>query len=133
MVIFEGTISHRVFGDQVDQEHMKSYKDIVVGLGKICAGAMFVYFFLKILIFVHGRHWSLLNTPMGYWYLTEVLGLVLLPCFLFLQGVRNGNLAVIRVAAVLTMAGIIINRLNISVIAFKWYARSDYFPALERS
>jgi Ni/Fe-hydrogenase subunit HybB-like protein len=129
MVIFEGTISHRVFGDQIDHEHHRSYNDIVIGLGRICAGAMFVYFFLKVLIFIHGKHWLILNTPMGYWYLTEVIGLVLIPCFMFLQAVRNRNLTVIRWASVLTMLGIIINRLNISVIAFKWYAPVHYYPA----
>jgi len=129
MVIFEGTISHRVFGDQLDEEHLRSYDNIVIGLGRICAGAMFVYFFLKVLIFIHGKHWLILNTPMGYWYLTEVIGLVLIPCFMFLQAVRNRNLMLIRWAAVLTMLGIIINRLNISVIAFKWYAPVHYYPA----
>ena len=129
MVIFEGSISHRVFGDQLDEEHLRSYDNIVIGLGRICAGAMFVYFFLKVLIFIHGKHWLILNTPMGYWYLTEVIGLVLIPCFMFLQAVRNRNLMLIRWAAVLTMLGIIINRLNISVIAFKWYAPVHYYPA----
>jgi len=129
MVIFEGTISHKVFGEQLDEHHKRSYNDIVIGLGKVCAGAMFVYFFLKVLIFIHGQHWSLLNTKMGYWYLTEVIGLVLIPCFLFLQGVRHRNLMVIRVASILTMLGIIINRLNISVIAFKWYAPVHYIPS----
>ena len=129
MVIFEGSISHRVFGDQFDEEHLRSYDNIVIGLGRICAGAMFVYFFLKVLIFIHGKHWLILNTPMGYWYLTEVIGLVLIPCFMFLQAVRNRNLMLIRWAAVLTMLGIIINRLNISVIAFKWYAPVHYYPA----
>jgi hypothetical protein len=32
------------------------------------------------------------------------------------------------VAALLTMVGIIINRLNLSVIAFKWNAPVHYFP-----
>jgi Ni/Fe-hydrogenase subunit HybB-like protein len=36
---------------------------------------------------------------------------------------------VIRVASILTMLGIIINRLNISVIAFKWYAPVHYIPS----
>lgn len=129
MVIFEGTISHKVFGDQLDAHHKRSYNGIVIGLGRICAGAMFVYFFMKVLILIHGKHWTLLNTPMGYWYLTEVIGLVLLPCFMFLQGVRNRGLALIRWAAVLTMLGIIINRLNLSVIAFKWYAPVHYYPS----
>jgi Ni/Fe-hydrogenase subunit HybB-like protein len=121
LVIFEGTISHRVFRDQLDHEHRSSHNDIVIGLGKACAGAMFVYFFLKVLIFIHGQHWSYIYTPMGIWYLVEIIGLVLFPCFLFLRGVSYKNSNVIRVAAVLTMAGIIINRLNYTVIAFKWY------------
>lgn len=130
LVIFEGTISHRVFSDQLDHEHRTSYNEIVIGLGKGCAGAMFAYFFLKILIFMHGRHWEYIFTAWGYWYLLEIIGLVLIPCFLFLRGVMDRKLTVIRVAAVLTMIGIIINRLNYSVIAFKWYIPlpAHYFP-----
>jgi Ni/Fe-hydrogenase subunit HybB-like protein len=58
---------------------------------------------------------------MGYWYLFEMIGLVAIPCFMFFQGARYGNLFLIRFAAVLTMIGIIINRLNYSIIAFKWW------------
>jgi len=100
-------------------------------LGKACAGAMFVYFFMKLLILIHGNGWSFLLTPMGYWYLFEVIGLVMIPCLMFLRGVRNRNLKVIRIAAVLTMIGIIINRLNYSIIAFKWYVplSERYIPS----
>ena len=130
LVIFEGTISHRVFSHHLDQEHHKSYDDILVGLGKICAVTMFAYLFLKLLLLVHDKSWSLINTPMGYWYLTEVVGLVLLPCILFIQGARHKKLSFIRVAAILTMIGIIINRLNYVCIAYKWYLpfSERYFP-----
>ncbi|PIP06614.1 MAG: hypothetical protein COX52_06695 [Syntrophobacterales bacterium CG23_combo_of_CG06-09_8_20_14_all_48_27] len=88
------------------------------------------YFFLKVLVFIHGKHWSLINTPMGYWYLLELIGLVLIPCLIFVQGVKDRNLLSIRVAAILTMAGIIINRLNYVFIAYKWYIPMSerYFP-----
>ena len=131
MVIFEGTISHKVFSRQIDHESHGSYDDIVIGLGKACAGSMFVYFFMKLLILIHGNGWSFLLTPMGYWYLFEVIGLVMIPCLMFLRGVRNRNLKVIRIAAVLTMIGIIINRLNYSIIAFKWYVplSERYIPS----
>jgi len=131
MVIFEGTISHKVFAHQIDRDHHQSFNHILIGLGKACAGAMFVYFFMKILILIHGKQWSLLVTPMGTWYLIELIGLVLLPCFLFLHGVRYQNLTVIRMGAVLTMLGIIINRLNYSVIAYKWYVplTQRYIPS----
>lgn len=131
MVIFEGTISHKVFSHQIDPKHQAAFDQIVIGLGKACAGALFVYFFMKVLIFIHDKHWALLATPMGYWYLVELFGLVLLPCLLFLRGVRYENLSVIRVAAILSMLGIIINRLNMSVIAYKWYVpwSQRYFPS----
>ncbi len=121
MVIFEGTISLRVFRHQMSEDFLRRYPGIVVGLGKTCAGVMIVYLFLKLLLLIHGRHWSLLTTPMGYWYLTEVVGLTLIPSVLFIKGVRSRSLALIRVAALLTMAGIIINRCNYVFIAYKWY------------
>jgi Ni/Fe-hydrogenase subunit HybB-like protein len=131
MVIFEGTISHRVFSDQIDHEDLASYDNIIIGLSKGCAVSMFVYFFAQFLILIHGWHWSLLNTPMGYWYLIEMIGLVAIPCFMFFQGARYGNILLIRIAAIFTMIGIIINRLNISIIAFKWWIplSERYFPS----
>ena len=129
MVIFEGTISHKVFRSQISPEHHDSHNDLVLGLAKICAGTMFVYFFLMILIFIHGGHWNLLNTPMGYWYLTEIIGFVLIPCILFVHGLKLGSLSVTRIAAVLTLIGIVLNRLNVSIIAFKWYEPVRYFPS----
>ncbi len=131
MVIFEGTISHKVFANQIDSDHHESFDRILIGLGKGCAGALFVYFFMKILILIHGKQWSLLETPMGTWYLIELIGFVLLPCVLFLHGVRYQSLTVIRMAAILSMLGIIINRLNYSVIAYKWYVplSQRYIPS----
>jgi Ni/Fe-hydrogenase subunit HybB-like protein len=131
MVIFEGTISHKVFADQIDPDHHESFDHILIGLGKGCAGALFVYFFMKILLLIHGKQWSLLASPMGTWYLVELIGFVLLPCFLFLHGVRYQNLTVIRMAAIVSMLGIIINRLNYSVIAYKWYVplSQRYIPS----
>ena len=129
MVIFEGSISHKVFSDQISPEHRDSHDDIVIGLSKICAGTMFVYFFLKVLIFAHGQQWTLLNTPMGYWYLVEMLGFVLIPCILFVHGLKQSNASLIRYAAILTLIGIVLNRLNVSIIAFKWYEPVRYFPS----
>jgi Ni/Fe-hydrogenase subunit HybB-like protein len=37
MVIFEGTISHKVFSDQISHEDHKSYDDMLVGLSQGCA------------------------------------------------------------------------------------------------
>jgi Ni/Fe-hydrogenase subunit HybB-like protein len=129
MIIFEGTLSHRVFKDQIDPKKHGAFEDIVFGLAKGAAIAMFVYYFFKALIFIHEHHWTLINDFWGFWYLVEVLGFVLVPCFMFAYAVRHRRLGVVRVAAILTLVGIILNRLNISVIAYKWDAAVKYYPS----
>jgi len=128
MVILEGTISHKVFRNQISSEHRDSHNGIVFGLAKICAATMFVYFFLKLLVFLHHQSWQFLFTPWGYWYLLEVIGFVLLPCMLFIHGLKRESLLFVRIAAILTLIGIVLNRLNISIIAFKWYEPVRYYP-----
>lgn len=129
MVIFEGSITNKVFSDQVSEKNHHDHNKIIRGLSKVCTGAMFAYFFLQVLVFVHSKNWAYLNTPMGYWYLTEMLGFVLLPMLLFYYSYRRNNLTLIKVAAVLTMLGIIINRLNLTVIGFRWDAAVHYIPS----
>ncbi len=129
MVIFERGISYKIFRNRISPEHYLSHNDILIGLAKVCAGTMFVYLFLKILIFIHGQHYALLNTPMGYWFLTEVIGFVLIPGILFTQSVKRNNVFLIKLGAILTMIGIVMNRLNISIIAFNWNALEKYFPS----
>jgi Ni/Fe-hydrogenase subunit HybB-like protein len=129
LVIVEGSISHKVFSSRLGPTQRASHDDILVGLGRVSAGTMFVYLFMKILDLVHGRLWSLLDTPMGYWYLVEILGFVLLPGALFFQAVRRRSLNLLRVAAVLTLLGIIVNRLNVALVAFKWDAPLRYIPS----
>ncbi len=129
MVIFEGSISHKVFSDQISEKNHKAHNRILHGLSKICAVALFAYFTLNVLVFVHEKRWGLLNSPMGYWYLTEMLGFVLLPMVLFFISYRKQNILLIRIASLVTMIGIIINRLNVTVIGFKWDAAQHYYPS----
>jgi len=129
MVIFEGSISQKVFADQVSEKNKKAEHGIIHGLAKICTGTLFVYFFLQLLVFIHGKHWDLINTPMGYWYLTEMLGFVLLPMILFFYSYRTNNVVMIRIAAIMTILGVIINRLNVTVIGFRWDAAVHYVPS----
>ena len=129
MIIVEGTISHRVFKDQIDPDRHHSFEEIILGLGKGAAISLFVYYFFKLLTFIHDRQWTLLTDGWGAWYLVEILGFVLLPCVLFAYGVRNRSVGTVRVAAVMALIGIILNRLNISIIAYNWTAPAHYYPS----
>lgn len=129
MVIFEGSISHKVFSDKLSDKNKQSHDGILHGLSRICAFTLFVYFFLLVIVFVHGKHWDLLNTRMGYWYLTEVFGFVALPMILFFISYRNYNIPLIKIAAAITMIGVIINRLNVTVIGYRWDAAVQYVPS----
>ena len=77
-------------------------------------------------MFIHGKNYAYINTPWGYWYLVEVVGFVLIPCIIFLIGFRHFNINLVRIAAALSIIGIILNRLNISSIAYHWYDAFHY-------
>jgi Ni/Fe-hydrogenase subunit HybB-like protein len=129
MIIFEGTISHRVFGDLIGEKTHHAHDDIVLGLAKGAAITMFVYYFFNAFIFVEAQRWEVFEGFWGFWYLVEMLGFVLVPCFMFAYAVRHRKLGLVRVAAVVTVLGVILNRLNICLIAFNWYAVDRYYPS----
>lgn len=129
MVIVEGSISRRVFSAQLGKGKHVSHEDLLLGLGKGAAISMFVYYFFKLLVFLHDRQWDLLASGWGAWYLVEVLGFVLVPCVLFAYAVRHRSIGLLRVAAVGALIGILLNRLNISIFAFNWQEPVRYFPS----
>jgi Ni/Fe-hydrogenase subunit HybB-like protein len=54
----------------------------------------------------------------------------LLPALLYGIGARDRNYTLIRYTALLTVLGIVLNRLNVSLICFNWYlpANERYVP-----
>lgn len=130
MIIVEGTISQRVFRDRIDPRKHGSFDSIIVGLAKGAAISLFVYYFFKALVFVHEHHWQLIKGGWGVWYLIEVVGLALVPCVMFAYGARYRRIGVVRAAAVLTLVGVVLNRLNTSIIGFNWNLESRYVPSV---
>ena len=53
-----------------------------------------------------------------------------LPAMLFTSGVRNRNVKLIRLTGFLTVFGVILNRLNISIFTYNWQlpASMKYYP-----
>jgi Ni/Fe-hydrogenase subunit HybB-like protein len=128
MVIFEGTLSRRVFKTRVSPSYHFSHERIVLSLSKICAGAMFVYLFLQTLIFVHGQDYKHFSGFWAGWYMLEIVGFVAVPCVLFTMAYRKRNTALARTAAIVAMIGVALNRLNVSLIAYKIDAPVRYVP-----
>jgi len=128
MVIVEGSLTHKIFHHRVGSRLKASHDDIVLGLARICAATMFVYVFMHILVFVHGHRSAYLATGWGAWYLLEMVAFTAVPAVLFAWGCQRRRLPAIRVAAVMAIVGILLNRLNVTTIAFKWYATVRYVP-----
>ncbi len=127
MVIVESALSHRAFASRVD--HHVNLDRIVLGLARGASVILFSYFFVKLQGVADSMRWDLLATPYGYWFLFELIGFVLVPCLLFAIGARRGQVTLIRWTAAWTVLGIVVNRLNVSVIAFNWDKAERYIPS----
>jgi Ni/Fe-hydrogenase subunit HybB-like protein len=128
MVIVEGTISRRVFADRMGPVLKETADEIAIGLARIAGGAVVVYLAIQLMTFTHAQNWHHLSGAWGAWWLFEMLGLVALPGVLLLVGSETRRTGVIRTGAALALAGIVVNRLNVSLIAYKWYAPVHYVP-----
>jgi len=130
MVLFESTLAHKYFHHKMDETHLGESDGLTMGFGKAAAIVLAGYFTIKVIGIAADNNWHHLATGWGAWYLVELIGFIVLPCFLFAMGVRDGNLKLIRYTAAWTVLGIIVNRLNVSVIAFNYHlpAADRYFP-----
>src|SRR3989304_814999 len=104
-LFLESTFPHKIFRDKIGNTLRASHDDILLGLAKGCIGALFAYLFLKVIELVHGGHWGLLATPLGYWYLVEVVGFVVFPIFLYGAGVPRRSVRLVQFASFFTALG----------------------------
>jgi len=128
MVIVESMLTHKVFKKQVEHFDHAEFEKLTMNLGKGASAGLIVYFALKVFGLAHSGRWDLLNTVYGYWFLFEILVFALLPAFLFAYGVRYKNVRITRWTAVMTVIGIVLNRINTSLVAFNWNAPERYYP-----
>ncbi|HLA78009.1 MAG TPA: Ni/Fe-hydrogenase cytochrome b subunit [Vicinamibacteria bacterium] len=129
MVIIESALSHRIFRDQADPERGVDLDAITLGLGRGAAVVLFSSFFLRLQGLAEGGHWAQLRTGYGLLFLIELVGFVLLPSFLFARAARRGDVSSVRLVAVLAVLGVVLNRLNVSLVAFDWNRPARYVPS----
>jgi Ni/Fe-hydrogenase subunit HybB-like protein len=129
MVIVESSLSHKLFGSQIDPKQHVNMDDLTIGLSRAAAVLLFAYFFVRLQGLVDANAWEHLPTRYGLWYLMEIVGFVLVPSLLYAYGARNGRMTLLRVTAGWTVLGVVVMRLNVSVIAMNWQVSPHYFPS----
>ena len=120
MVIAVSTVVNRFLKERTDQTFRETLDGLTVGLGKGACIGIFVYFVLRVIGVAHDDNWALLATPYGLWFLTEILAFVLVPGIVLTLAVRRNSARLVRVGAFWALAGVVLTRLNVSIIAFNW-------------
>lgn len=131
MVIFEGSLAHRYLHHKMDETHLRESEDVALGFGKAASFVMMGYAGVKLIGLAIDNNWHHLATGWGVLYLVELVGFVILPAFIFAIAARERNLRLVRWGAALSVLGVVLNRLNVSLIAFNWHLPSAdrYFPS----
>jgi Ni/Fe-hydrogenase subunit HybB-like protein len=123
MVIFESTLSTRVFGHKLDI-------DVLSGLAKAIPYILGIYLLLKIIELMAAGEIGLLFTayPRNLLWWGEIIIGVITPIVLFsISDVRQNRNAVFW-TSVLVIAGLMFNRFNVTLLALAVRPGYEYFP-----
>jgi Ni/Fe-hydrogenase subunit HybB-like protein len=131
MVIFEGTLSHHYLHEKMDATYLQEHDGVVLGFAKAASLVLAGYFLIKVVGIALDNNWHYLATGWGAWFLVELVGFVALPAFMYAMAVRENKLPLVKAASILTVLGIVLNRFNVSLVAFNWQlpAAERYFPS----
>jgi Ni/Fe-hydrogenase subunit HybB-like protein len=131
MVVVEGGLAHRFMRGSTDDRHARDADRAIPACGKGASLFMFAYCIIKCLELVAGDKLQYLSSGCGVWFLLELAGGVALPAVMYCIGVRKKRLSLIKGAAILTVLGVILNRFNVSLVAFNYNLPSAerYFPS----
>ncbi|MDR2819825.1 MAG: polysulfide reductase NrfD [Desulfovibrio sp.] len=132
MVIFEGMFAHKGVHHYMDDTHLREADEVVFSFSKAASFILFAYFMLKFTDMLVQANLPYVFSGYGLWWLVEMLFFVLMPALLYARGSRQRNLRICRFAAANTVLGIVLNRFNVSMIAFNYALPSAerYFPSL---
>jgi Ni/Fe-hydrogenase subunit HybB-like protein len=131
MVVAEGLLAHRFMRGCMDDRHVRDADRAIAACGRGAAFLMFGYLIIKCLEVVAGNNLRYLSSGLGAWFLLELAGGVALPAVMYFIGVRSGRLRLIQGAAIIAVLGVMLNRFNVSLVAFNYNlpAAERYFPS----
>ncbi len=120
MVIVVSTLGAKFLPHATDEAFRRELSPLTLGLGKAASVGIYVYFALKLIGVAHDDHWNLLNTGYGWLFVAEMLFFVLAPGIVLSMGVKKQRVGIVRFGAFWAVIGIVVNRMNVSTIAFNW-------------
>lgn len=132
MVIFEGLFAHKGVHEYMDATHLKEADSVTLGFSRAASFILIAYFMLKLIDVLVQANFHYVFSGYGLWWLVEMFGFVLLPALLYAKAANDGNVQLARYTSVLAVTGIVLNRFNVSMIAFNWKLPSElrYFPSI---
>ena len=120
MVVAVSTIARKTMAWRCDDEFKTNLDKLTISLAKGASMGLVTYFTIKTIGIAHDNEWGYLATGWGAWYMVEMAFGVLLPIAIFAWAIRNKSASLVRVGAFITIAGIVLNRLNTALITFNW-------------
>jgi Ni/Fe-hydrogenase subunit HybB-like protein len=120
LMIVVGYLTRRFMSTRASRGYMEKVDGVSFGLAKGASFVLITYFGLKIVALAHGNNWDLLATSYGSLYIVELILSTVVPFTLLVVGLKRGSLGLIRFGAVTAVAGIILYRFNVSMVALNW-------------
>jgi Ni/Fe-hydrogenase subunit HybB-like protein len=120
MLIVVSTICKKTMAWRCDSNFLSNLDRLTLGLAKGATLALVTYLVIKIIAIAHDGDWGYLASGWGQWYMLEMGIGVIVPIILFTIAIRNNLAGLARFTALLTVIGIVLNRLNTALITFNW-------------
>ncbi len=132
MVIFEGMFAHKGLHHKMDDLHLREADGVVLGMARAASCILMGLFMMRVIDMAMSNNWHYLLTGYGKWWLVEMFGFILMPSVMYAFAVRNRNVSFARFASIFAVGGIVLNRFNVSMVAYNWQLPSElrYFPSI---
>jgi Ni/Fe-hydrogenase subunit HybB-like protein len=122
-IIMEVTLAERFLGHKLPSS-------LFPYLARLLLGALIIYFILLLADFSRSGKWSILGNNPGAsaWWALEIMAGTLLPmALLFFRRIRESRTGIF-LCAITAVAGVLLDRLNVTIIGFLIQSGASYFP-----
>jgi Ni/Fe-hydrogenase subunit HybB-like protein len=120
MVIVVSTIAAKTMSWRFDKRLVTNFDKVTISLAKGATMGLATYLTIKLVAVAHDNKWEYLTTGWGAWYIFEICFGVILPLIILSYAINKKNVSLIRFGALLTVLGVVLNRLNTAIITFNW-------------